>query len=118
MDSGASSTPSSFAMLDAERLKVYHFPNEHPVDDVARTTLLLRRRSKYTDHLFLRLFLEDATVTLRQELCHLPEHLRATLPPFENILDLANVPELRKLPLGILIESLMVLVIQLGLIIG
>lgn len=118
MDNSHSNSPASFAMLDTEKLRLYHFPNVHPVDDVSRIVVLLRHRSKDSDHLFLRLFLEDATITLRKEFCTLPEHLRTTIPPFENILDLARVSTTRKQPSGILIESLMVLVIQLGLIIG
>lgn len=105
-------------MLGAEKLKLYHFPNENPAEDVGKTILMLRRRSKNVDNLFLRQFLDDATVTLRDELRQLPDHLKACLPPFENILDLANLPQLRNTSMGAFMDSLMVLVTQLGLIIG
>lgn len=118
MDSRSSSSPSSFSMLGTEKLNLYHFPNEYPTDDVGKTVLMLRRRSKNADHLFLRQFLDDATVTLRDELRQLPDHLKACLPPFENILDLANLPQLRKTSMGAFLDSLMVLVVQLSLIIG
>jgi monodictyphenone polyketide synthase len=105
-------------MLDSEKLKLYHFPNEFPTNDAGALIRQFRRQSKHKGHLYLRLFLNDATVTLRDELRSLPDQLKATLPPFESILDLAELPDLRKLPFGSAIEALILLVVQLGVTIG
>ncbi|KAE8326987.1 hypothetical protein BDV39DRAFT_205400 [Aspergillus sergii] len=118
MDSECATTPSSFVMLDSKELQLYHFPNEYPTADLRGLVAHLRQCSKTASHVFLRLFLDDATITLREEFRLLPDDLKATLPPFGNILDLAELPNLSKLPFGSAIESIMLLVVQLGLFIG
>ena len=118
MDSQSSTSPSSFAVIEPAALHLHHFASDAPTEDIGKLIRHLGRHSKNKDLSFLRRFLNDATSTLREELCLIPGHLKAGLPPFENVLDLAELPGLGKLPLGGTIESTINLVVQLGLVIG
>lgn len=95
-------------------MKLVHFTNQLPPEDCTFFREL-RRRSKTKGHTFLQLFLQEASQALRAEICRLPPERRSLFPPFENILDLAEVPSLRRGPLGECIEGLLLCTLHLGL---
>lgn len=117
-DSEVLSSESSFDLTKQNKLRLAFFSNEFPPDDIQDLFRKLRVQSKSKDHLYLRLFLKEATESLRAEIRKLPSDLRCLIPPFESILDLAAFPQLRRGPLAGSIDGVMLLVVQIGLFIG
>lgn len=111
-------TPSSRSDEDPRQLKLIYFSNEFPHDDLQDLFRRLRTHSKDTKHQTLAQFIVEATRTVREEVRRLPMQLRALIPAFETVFELANHPDLRKGPLGGSIEGVLLSVVELATLIG
>nr|QNT61260.1 polyketide synthase [Chrysosporium merdarium] len=95
-------------------MKLVHFTNQLPSDHLA-IFRRLRTQSKANDGAILRIFLQKATQTLREEIRLLPVEQKAIFPPFNNILDLAEAQSLRRGYLGEAIDGVLLNVMHLSL---
>ncbi|KAJ5711073.1 Acyl transferase/acyl hydrolase/lysophospholipase [Penicillium malachiteum] len=108
-------TPSS---REARPMKVIYFSNEFPADDLQELLRRLHNHSKNVQHDLLARFIYEATLAVRDEARQLSTPLRALVPAFESVLELANDTELRKGPLGGSIDGLLLCVVQIASLIG
>ncbi|KAI9792875.1 MAG: Type I Iterative PKS [Piccolia ochrophora] len=111
-------TPSSFSSLDGNRMKLIHFSNEFPKEDLRELFRRLQVHSKDKRHSVLASFLEEATLAVREEVRQLPRALKNLMPAFESIISLVDHADLRKGPLGGSMEGLLLCVVELGALIG
>ncbi|KAI1380222.1 putative polyketide synthase [Hypoxylon crocopeplum] len=109
------STPSGSSTL--YKKKLVFFSNEFPNDDLKDLFQRLHRHSKDRRFRSLAIFIEECTVTLKEEASKLPRQLQDLIPTFETVLSLAD-GDYRKGPLGAAMESVFLCVLQLGMIIG
>ncbi|KAK4494421.1 hypothetical protein PRZ48_014719 [Zasmidium cellare] len=109
---------SSDSQGEFNRMKVIYFSNEFPQDDLATLFRELRVHSKDRKHQVLSQFIDEATLAVREEVRALPRALRATVPPFESILDFVNFDELRKGQLAGSIDGILLCTLELGTLIG
>jgi hypothetical protein len=100
------------------RMKLVFFGNDFPSDDLNDVFRRLQIHSKDKKHLHLAAFLDEATFALRDEIRGLPDGLRKLIPHFESVLDLVNFSDLRKGPLGQVIEGVLLCVLELAIFIG
>ncbi|KAJ5738567.1 Acyl transferase/acyl hydrolase/lysophospholipase [Penicillium malachiteum] len=108
-------TPNS---REARPMKVIYFSNEFPADDLQELLRRLHNHSKNVHHDLLARFIYEATLAVRDEVRQLSTSLRALVPAFESVLELANDTELRKGPLGGSIDGILLCVVQLASLIG
>lgn len=99
-------------------MKLLYFDNQFPNDDLQELYRGLSIRSKDRGHSLLARFIDDATSAIRQELRLLSSAQRAIFPPFENVFNLADHPQLRKGPLCGSVEGVLLCVLQLAILIG
>ena len=99
-------------------MKLIYFSNEFPHDDLQDLFRRLYTHSKDRAHPVLARFLDEATLTIRDEVRRLPAALQGLIPPFETILDFADHPELRKGPLSGSVEGVLLCVVELATLIG
>ncbi|KAG0650226.1 polyketide synthase [Hyphodiscus hymeniophilus] len=112
-------TPSSGLQEEYRKLKVLYFGNEFPYDDLQELLRRLYIHSKDRKHTILSTFIDEATLAIRKEIHLLPATLRASIPPFQTILNLADHSELRKgPPLCGAIDGVLLCVVQLATLIG
>ncbi|KAI9819844.1 MAG: Type I Iterative PKS [Pycnora praestabilis] len=109
---------SSLEVMEGNKMKFVHFSNEFPHEDLRDLFRRLHAHSKDRRHPFLALFLDEATIALREEVRQLPRTLKALMPPFESILNIADHPELRIGRLGGSIEGLLLCAVELATFIG
>jgi monodictyphenone polyketide synthase len=108
-------TPAtSDAPLEATPMKLLYFSNEFPHDDLASLARRLHVLSKERRYPHLARFLDEAKETIRNELRQLPAALRATIPPFEVVLNWVDYEDLRKGPLGASIDGVLLVSVQLA----
>lgn len=100
------------------RTRLVYFSNEFPYDDLATLFRGLLLHSKRRDHSILALFLEEATLALRDEIQQLPAQTRALIPPFESILNFVDFTEVRHGPLSGSIDGILLCTVELGALIG
>lgn len=109
-------TPSSSAdVVNDHYYKLVYFSNELPSDEhIGAHLRRLQALSKDRRHPILKVFLDDATDVLRQELRKLPSNLLSLIAPFESIIDFAYQFGLRTGPFGGSTEGVFACLIQLG----
>ncbi|KAJ0120535.1 hypothetical protein J7T55_015264 [Diaporthe amygdali] len=100
------------------KMRLVYFSNEFPYDDLQTLFRELHQHSKRRDHPILALFLQEATLALRDEVRQLPAETRALIPPFESILNFADFSELRKGPLSGSIDGILLCTVELGALVG
>lgn len=103
---------------DSIRMKLVYFSNEFPHDDLQHVFRRLHQHSKDRRHPILARFLDEATLALRDEVRQLNTVLKASIPPFESILNFADFAELRKGPLCGSVDGILLCVVELGTLIG
>nr|APX43975.1 polyketide synthase [Pestalotiopsis microspora] len=111
-------TPASVASMERNEMKVIYFSNEFPNEDLQELLRRLNRHSKDRQHPVLARFVEEATAAVREEIRLLPASSRALIPTFESIVDFADHPSLRKGPLGVSIDGVLLGLVELGAFIG
>ncbi|CAG8216576.1 unnamed protein product [Penicillium olsonii] len=86
-------------MLSPSQFNIFCFAHGLPENslDLFRR---VRTQSKVRDHSTLRDFISHTTLVLREEIRSLPESLRCQLPPFDNVLDLAELQNWERGPLA------------------
>ncbi|KAL8708708.1 MAG: hypothetical protein Q9220_006433 [cf. Caloplaca sp. 1 TL-2023] len=111
-------TPSSNSSRDGSKMKLVHFSNEFPNDDLRELYRRIQVHSKGKDHLLLATFLDEATSAIRDEVQGLSRSLKDLIPPFESILNFADYASLRQGPLGGSVEGLLLCVLEIATFIG
>lgn len=118
----SSATPSSAAtsasLVEPKVFKLGYFSNEFPHDDLKGLFRHLYAHSKDKRFPTLARFIHEATVAVRDEVRQLPAPLRALVPHFEIVFDLADDTRLRSGPLGGSIDGLLLCTLQLATLIG
>ncbi|KAK3680667.1 polyketide synthase [Podospora appendiculata] len=99
-------------------MKLGYFGNEFPHDDLTGLFRRLYAHSKDRRHPSLANFIQEATLAVREEVRLLPATLRALVPPFETIFNLADHAELRSGPLGGSVDGMLLCAVQLATFIG
>ncbi len=99
-------------------MKLVYFSNEFPHDDLQDLLRRLHNHSKDRQHSILARFIHEATLATRDEVRQLPTGLRALIPPFETVLNLADHSELRKGPLSGAVDGILLCVVELATFIG
>ncbi|EFR03594.1 conidial yellow pigment biosynthesis polyketide synthase [Nannizzia gypsea CBS 118893] len=103
--------------MDSALQRVIFFGNEFPSDDLKDLFRRLYQHSKDRRFRLLSAFLEESTTVLKDEIAKLPWPLKELVPPFNSVLDLADV-DFRQGPLGAAMESSMLTILELGMFIG
>jgi hypothetical protein len=109
--------PSDF-QSESPKMKLAFFSNEFPHDDLQELLRRLHVYSKDRRYTILARFLDEATLAVRDEVRLLPTELRALIPLFESILNLADDAILRKGPLCGSIDGVLLCALELGANIG
>ncbi|KAI4146620.1 MAG: hypothetical protein L6R39_003393 [Caloplaca ligustica] len=111
-------TPSSNSSMDGSKMKLVHFSNEFPNDDLKDLYRRLHAHSKDKKHLILAAFLDNATSAIKEEVQKLPRSLKDLIPPFETILNFVEHPSLRQGPLGGSVEGILLCVLEIATFVG
>jgi hypothetical protein len=112
------SSDSSSVVKDFTTNLVY-CGNEFPSDDLVGIFGCLQRHARDRKFPFLAIFLSECTSMVKRELALLPQGLRESLPPFQNILALAtHFVENRNGPLAGALDGALLCIAQIGLLIG
>ncbi|TVY84593.1 Atrochrysone carboxylic acid synthase [Lachnellula suecica] len=116
----SSLTPSdsSLEQVEAGKMRVGYFSNEFPHDDLKDLLRRLHNHSKDIRYTTLAKFIYEATLALREEVRLLPATLRALVPPFETIFNLADHAALRNGPLGGAVDGMLLCAVQIATLIG
>lgn len=104
--------------LEGNGSKVVFFGNEFPSDDLKLLFRHLHRHSKDRRFRLLSAFIHEATLVLKDEISKLPQLLQDQVPHFESVLTLAEHGDFRQGGLGAAMESALLVVLQLGTLIG
>lgn len=100
-------------------MKLTFFSGEHSHDDVRAVSRQLLVHAKADDHRCLGAFLYRSTVALKNEICSLPNNIKALVPPFEHVLDLVHhSASLSHGPLAEPVERALLCVLKIGALIG
>ncbi|GES60202.1 polyketide synthase [Aspergillus terreus] len=105
-------------MNDKSAFKLFYFTNEKPLGNPKEVFRRLRSHSKTLDHPLLHAFITEATAVVREELRQAPDSLRSQLPPFENIVDLAELLDWQQGAFLAIFETVFLCLLQLSLVIG
>lgn len=111
-------TPSSGSQGDFGKMKLTYFSNEFPHDNLNALFRRLWTHSKDRKHPVVANFIDEATVAIREEIRSLPTNLKALIPPFKTILNLADHADLRKGELCGSIDGVLLCVVELAAFIG
>ncbi|KAL4887524.1 hypothetical protein BJY04DRAFT_225501 [Aspergillus karnatakaensis] len=111
-------TPESDSQAEDLKMKLLYFSNEFPKDDLQSIFRRLHNHSKDRRHAILARFLDDATLAVRDEVRLLPAAVKALVPAFETVLNLADYPELRNSPLGGSVDGVILCVLEIATLIG
>ncbi|KAL8906239.1 MAG: hypothetical protein Q9207_002161 [Kuettlingeria erythrocarpa] len=111
-------TPSSNSSMDGSKMKLVHFSNEFPNDDLKDLYRRLHTHSKDKKHLILAAFLDEATSAVKEEVQRLPRSLKDLIPTFETILNFVDHPKLRQGPLGGSVEGILLCVLEIATFVG
>ncbi|KAI1371168.1 ketoacyl-synt-domain-containing protein [Hypoxylon crocopeplum] len=112
------STPPSSSSSEGGKMKVLYFSNELPNNDLQQLLRRLHNHAKDRKHPILARFIEEATSVVAEEVRLLSAGVRALVPPFESVLNLADLSDINKGPLGGAIEGVLLCVIELASLIG
>ncbi|KAL4946607.1 hypothetical protein BDV06DRAFT_218074 [Aspergillus oleicola] len=99
-------------------MKIIFFSNKFPVEEPSELFRSIRRKAQSSQHVILRRLLEEATEAVRDEIRLLPPELRALLPPFNSILDLAESYNWHRGPLSGTFECVFLCLASLCLFLG
>lgn len=99
-------------------MRIIHFSNKFPPDDLADLFRRLRLHSKCPNHVILARVLEEVTDVVREEITELPAELRSLLPPFQSILDLAESFNWHQGPLSGTFECVFLVLMPVCLFVG
>ncbi len=111
-------TPSAGSQGDFGRLRVTHFSNEFPHDNLHHLLRRLWNHGKDRAHPLLAIFIAEATFAVREEIRSLSTELMSLLPAFQNVLEFADYPELRRGPLAGSIDGVLLSAVELAAFIG
>ncbi|KAL4776690.1 hypothetical protein BDW60DRAFT_213360 [Aspergillus nidulans var. acristatus] len=111
-------TPQSGSLPEYSKMKLLYFSNEFPKDDLQGLFRRLYNHSKDRRYPILARFIHEATLAVREEVRQLPTAVKALVPAFETVLNLADYPELRKGPLGGSLEGVLLCVLEIATLIG
>lgn len=111
-------TPSSSSSSEAGKMQVLYFSNELPNNDLQQLFRRLHNHAKDRKHPVLARFIQEATSAVVEEVRLLPSGVRALVPPFESVLNLADLSDMHKGPLGGAIEGVLHCVAELASLIG
>ncbi|KAI4246107.1 MAG: hypothetical protein L6R40_002059 [Gallowayella cf. fulva] len=109
---------ASTDMVNDEKTKVIFFSNEFPSDDLRDLFRRLQRHSKDKRFRYLNTFLEECTDVVKEEARRLPQHVQSLIPNFATVLTLVEHGDFRQGPLGAAMESVVLCVLELGMLIG
>lgn len=115
------SSNSNFSVMEAAdytKMKLVYFGNEFPHDELGGLLRELHMHNRDRRYPILAQFLDEATLAIRDEVRQLPSTLRALVPPFETVVDLADLVDLRKGPLSGTVDGILLSVVELGTFIG
>ncbi|EIT75060.1 polyketide [Aspergillus oryzae 100-8] len=99
-------------------MRIFHFSNKFPPDDLADLFRRLRLHSKCPNHVILARVLEEVTDVVREEITELPAELRSLLPLFQSILDLAESFNWHQGPLSGTFECVFLVLMPVCLFVG
>lgn len=99
-------------------MKVLYFSNELPNNDLQQLLRRLHNHAKDRKHPILARFIEEATSAVAEEVRLLSAGVRALVPPLESVLNLADLSDMHKGPLGGAIEGVLLCVVELASLIG
>ena len=100
-------------------MKLAFFSGEHSHDEVVSVARRLRNASNIPTYGLLRLFLENATTAIKDEIRRLPPDVQRLVPPFEHILDWTEqTTEVKGTPLAEPYERVVLIVIKICCLIG
>ncbi|KAL4935846.1 hypothetical protein BDV06DRAFT_233897 [Aspergillus oleicola] len=111
-------TPQSGSQAEYSKMKLLYFSNEFPKDDLQGLFRRLYNHSKDRRYPILARFIDEATLAVRDEVRQLPSTVKALVPAFETVLNLADYPELRKGPLGGSMDGVLLCVLEVATLIG
>ncbi|KAI1762104.1 putative polyketide synthase [Hypoxylon sp. FL1150] len=111
-------TPPSSSSSEGGKTKVLYFSNELPNNDLQQLLRRLHSHAKDRKHPILARFIGEATSAVAEEVRLLPARVRALVPPFESVLNLAGLSDMHKGPLGGAIEGVLLCVVELASLIG
>lgn len=105
-------------MMTDFKTKVVFFSNEFPSDDLRDLFRRLQRQSKDKRYRYLAMFLDECIDVVKEEARSLPQHVQSLIPNFSSILTLVEHGDFRQGPLGAAMESVILCVLELGMLIG
>lgn len=97
---------------------LFFFDNQLPSDGLKVLFRRLLCHSKDRRFRLLAAWLAEATLVLRGEIAKLPQPTRCQVPHFDSVLHLAEHGDWREAGLAAAIESSLLVVLQLGMLIG
>lgn len=103
---------------DDLRAKLVFFGNEFPHDDLKELFRRLHRNTKDRQFRLLATFVQESTRVLKDEISKLPQLLKDQVPHFDTVLTLTEHGDFREGGLGAAMESVLLVVLQLGMLIG
>ncbi|KAL8637986.1 MAG: hypothetical protein Q9228_004818 [Teloschistes exilis] len=115
MDHHSDTSPD---VVNDHQTKVIFFNNEFPSDDLRDLFRRLQRHSKDKRFRYLNTFLEECTAVVKDEARRLPQHVQNLIPYFATVLTLVEHGDFRQGPLGAAMESVILCVLELGMLIG
>ena len=105
-------------MVNDLKTKLIFFSNEFPNDDLRDLFRRLQRHSMDKRFRYLAAFLEECTAVIKEEALNLPKSLQNLIPHFGTVLALADHASFRQGPLGAAMESVILCVLEIGMLIG
>jgi hypothetical protein len=110
-------TPSTDGLGDLASQLLF-FSNEFPNDDLKDLFRRLHTNSKGQRFRSLATFLDASSDAIHHEVAALPLHLKKLIPPFKDVLSLADNPDFRQGPVGGALESALLCILEIGMFIG
>lgn len=111
---GAQASSSNGSLTDTGMLRIIHFSNEPPNDDLETLLRRLTALSKDKKHHILARFLDEATSVVQEEVGQLTTELKKAIPAFDTVVSFAGNAELRKGRLQPSIDGVLHCLLHLG----
>lgn len=115
---GDCATRSEVTSAYNDKLRLIHFSNGFPNDDLPSLLRHLHNYSKDNNHQSLARLFDEADCAVRDEVRHLSVELSRLVPSFESIINLAEDTELRKSHLCGSTDGILLCVLQLATFLG
>ncbi|KAJ5714339.1 Non-reducing polyketide synthase vrtA [Penicillium malachiteum] len=103
---------------ESTSVKLLFFGNEFPNDDLKDLFRRFVQHGKDRRFRLLAAFLDESTLVLKQEISKLSQVLKDQIPHFDTVLTLVEHGDFRAGALGAAMESALLIVLQLGMLIG